>query len=352
VVEAAGLPSAEGITIARLGFRRFAADDADYEALARLIGTASVADGLDYVPSVAGLRNDFEHVADFDPREDVLLAEVDDALVGFGQVQRDVRDGRPVYWTFGTVLPAYRRHGLGRAIVRANERRLREIGRRFGEEEGRTFASWADDQQSGTRELLTSEGYEPIRYGFSMRRPDLEELPEAPLPDGLEVRPVLPEHHRAIFDADDEAFRDHWGHRDATEEDFAARYGDPDLDTRLWRVAWDGEQVAGSVMSYIWRSENEALGVRRGWLERISVRRPWRQRGLARALIVSALEGLRDAGMNEAMLGVDAENPTGAVRLYESVGFREKDRSTRYQKAWSWDPGRRQGSASRARPRT
>jgi ribosomal protein S18 acetylase RimI-like enzyme len=100
-------------------------------------------------------------------------------------------------------------------------------------------------------------------------------------------------------------------------------------------VAWDGDQVAGSVMTYIWRSENAKLGVRRGWLERIAVRRPWRRRGLARALIASALIGLRDAGMDDAMLGVDTENVTGALGLYESMGFAISDRQTQYRKAWS-----------------
>ncbi len=114
-----------------------------------------------------------------------------------------------------------------------------------------------------------------------------------------------------------------------------ALFAEPELDTGLWRVAWDGDQVAGSVMSYIWRSENENLGVRRGWLERISVRRPWRRRGLARALIASALVGLSDAGMEDAMLGVDTENVTGALRLYESMGFVVRDRQTQFRKAWS-----------------
>ncbi len=87
-----------------------------------------------------------------------------------------------------------------------------------------------------------------------------------------------------------------------SDDDFARTFTMPELDTSLWRVAWDGDQVAGVVTSWIWRDENEALGVRHGWLEHISVRRPWRRRGLAKALIASALVGLWEAGMNEAML--------------------------------------------------
>ena len=87
-------------------------------------------------------------------------------------------------------------------------------------------------------------------------------------------------------------------------------------------MAWDGHEVAGSVMTFIWPDENEAVGVRRGWLEHVSVRRPWRKRGLATALIAETLRMLRDAGMEQAALGVDSQNPTGALRLYESLGFR------------------------------
>ena len=80
------------------------------------------------------------------------------------------------------------------------------------------------------------------------------------------------------------------------------------------------------IENWIWTEENETLGVRRGWLERVSVRRPWRRRGLARAMTTASLARLRDAGMTEGMLGVDAGNSNGAVALYEGVGF-EVDRT-------------------------
>jgi mycothiol synthase len=64
------------------------------------------------------------------------------------------------------------------------------------------------------------------------------------------------------------------------------------------------------------------LGLSRGWLEHISVRRPWRKRGLATALIAETLRLFQDMGLEEGALGVDSENPTGALRLYESLGFR------------------------------
>ena len=316
-----------------LRFRR-SRDDTDYAALADLITACNLADEIDYVPTAESLRIEYENKADFDPGTDLVLAEVDGRLVGYGEASRQVRDGLAVYWTFGSVLPELRRRGLGRAILRANERRLREVAERFDDPGGRRFGSWVNEREGGANELLGSEGYAPARYGLAMIRPSLDDLPETALPNGLELRPVEPAQHRAIFEADNEAFRDHWGHREATDADFAVMFESPDLDTSLWRIAWDGGEVAGSVLTWIWKAENATLGVRRGWLEHISVRRPWRRRGLATALIVSALAGLRDAGMTEAMLGVDAENLSGALRLYERLGFRVKDRSTNYRKAF------------------
>ena len=130
-----------------------------------------------------------------------------------------------------------------------------------------------------------------------------------------------------------EAFRDHWDAGERTEADFEGWFASPELDTSLWRVAWDGDEVAGSVMNFIYPAENETLGERRGWLDHVSVRRPWRRRGLASALIAESMRAIAEAGMRDAALGVDAENPTGALRVYETLGFRRTRTGVSYRKA-------------------
>jgi ribosomal protein S18 acetylase RimI-like enzyme len=97
-------------------------------------------------------------------------------------------------------------------------------------------------------------------------------------------------------------------------------------------VAWDGDEIAGVVQNWIWAEENAQLGVARGWLEHISVRRPWRRRGLGRAITAESLRRLAAAGMTEAILGVDADNPTGALGLYEGLGFEVDQRSQVYRR--------------------
>ena len=87
--------------------------------------------------------------------------------------------------------------------------------------------SYALDDEAGARALLVAEGFVTIRYGFEMRRYLTGALPAHPLPDGLEMRPVTPDQHRAIFDADNEAFEDHWGRRTPDEADFQAEFHGP-----------------------------------------------------------------------------------------------------------------------------
>jgi ribosomal protein S18 acetylase RimI-like enzyme len=201
----------------------------------------------------------------------------------------------------------------------------------------RRLDSWATETQAGAIALLESEGYTAVRWSFEMLRPTLDDIVEFPLPEGLEVRPVRPEDHRAIWAADIEAFRDHWGGMDASEEAFQRHYSGPHFEPELWRVAWDGDEVAGQVNNMVMREYNAQTGSRRGLLAGVSVRRPWRGRGLARALVSQSLVTLRDRGMTDAVLFVDAENPTGALGVYEANGFVVHQREQAYRKPFAED---------------
>jgi len=323
---------ADAPLIAGLSFRTFD-PSRDYEGLVALMREAHLADGIDWIPTVENLRVDHEHGGEFDPRRDLLLALVDGTIVGASQTDVRTRALGPNHQVEGWVSLAFRRRGLGRALLHWAEARAREVALVDGRTGERSLSSWPDEAQIGAVALYESEGYAIVRYGFMMLRDLSEPIPELPLPDGLEVRPVVEADHRRIWDADTESFRDHWNAGERTDADFEGWFASPDIDTGLWRVAWDGDDVAGSVMNGIYPEENEALGVRRGWLEHVSVRRPWRRRGVASALIADSLRAIRDAGMTEAALGVDAENLSGALRVYENLGFRRARTGVSYRKA-------------------
>ena len=318
-----------------LAFRCFRGER-DYAGMAAIITAMSQSYGTERVATAEEVAHTYQHLYNCDPALDMIMAEVDGELVGYGRGMwiQQPGDGARVYTPIGFVHPDWRRRGLGGAILRFLERRLAEIAAGQPQDGPRYYQVFAEDQEMGTGALLENSGYKPVRYAFSMVRPDLDQIPEAPLPEGLEVRPVLPEHYRAIWDADVEAFRDHWGYVKPTEENYQAWLSDPTVfQPHLWKVAWDGHQVAGQVRSFINASENEYHQRKRGYTEFISVRRPWRRRGLARALIAQSLSALKEAGMSEAALGVDSENQSGALQLYESVGFKPVRRSTVYRKS-------------------
>jgi len=334
--QATALRLPDAPVIPGLGFRPFD-PGRDYEPFADLIQAANVSDRVDWIPTPEDFRADHQHAAEFDPRRDIALAEVDGALVAATQTDVRARDGIAVHEIDGWVRPAWRRRGLGRALLHWAERRSVEVARVDGRTGPRTFEAWPDEQQVGAVALYESEGYEIARYGFLMLRDLSDPILDRPLPDGIEIRPVLEDDHRRIWDADTEAFRDHWSPEERTDADFERWFASPELDTSLWQVAWDGDEVAGSVMNCIYPSENAALGVSRGWLDHISVRRPWRRRGVASALIANSLRILRERGLAEAALGVDAENLSGALRVYEAMGFRRARTGVCYRKPFSVD---------------
>ena len=105
----------------------------------------------------------------------------------------------------------------------------------------------------------------------------------------------------------------------------------PEFDPSLFLVAWEGDEIAGGVLNAIYEAENQELGLNRAWLDSVFTRRPWRRRGLARNLIARSLHLLRERGLTGAALGVDADNPSGALGLYESVGFAVTERSTAFR---------------------
>jgi ribosomal protein S18 acetylase RimI-like enzyme len=315
-----------------LSFRGFRGE-VDYPAMVTILDSSDVFDQIKQVNSVEDTRRKYSHLTNCDPFKDMLFAEMGDKPIAYCRVYwRQQPDKDRIYWHFGTLLPEWRRKGIGRVMVRWCESRLRKIASEHPQYGERYLQTYGAETQVGKEELCLSEGYEPIRYEVEMAHTLGGDLPEAPMPPDLELRTVLDEHIRPIWDASAEAFRDHWGYVPPTEESYQEFLEWRCFNPKHWKVAWDGDQVAGMVLNFIDEQENAKYERRRGYTEYISVRRPWRRRGLARALIAESFRYLRDQGMEEAALGVDTQNFNGAFRLYESMGFEKVMRWTDYRK--------------------
>jgi GNAT superfamily N-acetyltransferase len=330
-VSVAGAPAIPG-----LRFRRFQGD-VDFPSLLEVNNASKVADKFDHdLHTLESIKHSYRSTRNYDPFKDVLIAEVDGKVVAYNRMfwEREL-DGSRIYWHFGFVLPEWREKGIGAALIGWAEAHAREIDAEHAREagDGPAFVSASvHSKMPGLDNLLNTLGYEPVRFEFDMETPNLEHIPDVPMPEGLEVRPAKPEHYHAIWEANGEAFRDHWGATEPDEAEFTGWINHPFNQPELWMVAWDGDQVAGSILNYINHEYNARSGRKLGYTESISVRRPWRRRGLARALLARSMKLHRDIGMTQTALGVDTQNPSGALRLYESMGYQVISQSTTYRK--------------------
>jgi mycothiol synthase len=313
---------AEPPDVPGLAFRGFRGE-VDFPAMLATSTAAKKADGVDEPSTLEEFAHTYRHLGNCDPAADVAIAEIDGELVAYGRVQWwEEYGGARRYLPFCRVVPEVRGRGIGAAMLAHNEARLRQIaaGHPVGGE--RTLEVFCGDREAGAAALYAASGYQPVLHSAEMVRPNLEDIPQAGLPEGLVVRTPRADEMRQVWDADQEAFRDHLGGGPPGEDDYNGFLTFPYIDPTLWRIAWDGDEVAGQVRSYINGPENEATGRRRGFIESISVGRPWRRQGLARTLIAQSLHALKERGMEEAALWVLAENIHGALGLYESLGFR------------------------------
>ncbi len=191
-----------------LVFRGFLGES-DYPKMTSVMQSCRNVDQIERVDSAEDIARRYRHLVKSDPYKDMLFAELDGQVIGYGRVSwREELDKTRIYEQFGYVLPDWRGRGIGRAMLHYHQRRLLKIAAGHPKNAGRSYESWAADTETAATALFLNESYTVVRYFFEMVRPDLDDKQEAPMPSNLEVRPVLPEHYQAIHDASLEAFRD------------------------------------------------------------------------------------------------------------------------------------------------
>jgi GNAT superfamily N-acetyltransferase len=237
-----------------------------------------------------------------------------------------------IFQVDANLVPEMRGTGLRRSILLWAERRAREMAAAQPPEVKKLFHVFTSHGEDHWRSVLESNGYSIYRHGLSMVRPSLDEIPDLTLPEGVEVRKVKPAHYEKIRTAWNDACKDMRGQLPIDDPNFEGWSKFPTFDPTLWQIAWHGDEVVGTVFGMINAKENEANGRSRGMTELISVARHWRGRGIAKALIARCMAELRSRGMTEVALGVDEENPSGALHLYKKMGFEIRKKVTFYRK--------------------
>lgn len=328
----------EAPPIPGLTFRYFQGES-DYPKIIDVFNACKEVDDIRYTMTVEVIAHNYAHLQRCNLYTDMIFAEVNGAPVGYSRVDwYPEEEGDYIYYALGWIDPAWRRKGIGTAILKHNERRIRQIAAAHPPGVTKWYQNDYEDQQVGLEALLKANRYQEVRWGYRMSRPIDDPLPDAPVPPGIEVRPVGEEDVRKVWDALQDAFSESWGFSRGDEEDYQRFLSSPTFDPVLWVVGWAGDEVAGMVLNFVNPAEDEEYGRRRGWTEPICVRKPWRRLGLARSLLVQSILMFREMGYDETALGVDTQNPNQALDLYQGVGYVIERKGIVVRKPLTLDP--------------
>lgn len=315
---------------------RCPAGEQDAEALAAIHAGRAVRDAIDplsmleSVPTVEELHTRLAQLSAEGQLERWLIAEIAGQAVGYSLIDSwHDEDNLWVYLILGWVLPDWRGHGIGTALLRWGQQAVRRLAALENPGEVFEFAGSAGIAQIDASNLLLNEGFSVGYSDIEMSLDPAAPLGDCPLPAGVELRPAVSEHIPLIADSIAEAYRHEFpGNRfRSTQMEAAGQaewYSSPVHDRTLWQVAWDGARVVGQVLPMIERG--------RGIIDEVSVRPGWRRKGLARALLIRGLRALRSRDVGVIRLITVAGFPTRARDLYASVGFRVVNEFRRYRK--------------------
>jgi ribosomal protein S18 acetylase RimI-like enzyme len=321
--------------ISELVFRHFRGES-DYGPIAAVLTGSDRADHLDRFVTPEFIAEVFtKHLTNCDPYTDMIFTEIAGEMVGYARGWwAEEPPSRRLYMHNGFLLPTWRRKGIGTVLLNWMGNRLKDISVTHPRETEKYLQVNVSQFQEGTAILLEHANYHPIRYFCLMVRPNLDDIPDFPLPPGLEIRPATAEHYQAIWEHMDETSQDEWGYSQPTEKDYQEWLTNSKFQPHLWQIAWDKDSnnVIGTVLTYINHEENKQLDKKRGYTEGIGVSREWRRRGVARALVSQSLRAQKAAGMSESALVADSESTNGVIRLYDSCGFQIVNRDAIYRK--------------------
>ena len=213
------------------------------------------------------------------------------------------------------VHPEHRGLGLGDVLLDLIVARAAQLPSRRPDGGVRVLVAWSEDHDHVRRAALETRGFERVRQFYEMAA-DLDEEPaSAQWPPGLEPRSFRPDlDEQYVWRADNEAFSEHYLYQMRTLEEWRLHHLETaDADPTLWLLAWDGEELTGYVTAV--SGEHGAV------VGDLAVRKPWRGRGIGRALLLAVFRTLRERGQPVVRLMVDAQNITNAVRVYEAAGM-------------------------------
>jgi mycothiol synthase len=289
----------------------------DLDAVAIVLVAGELHDAGHSVLDADFLQDQWSRVG-FDLGTDAwVVVHGEDAIVAYGQARREEA---AVVESWAVVHPGHRGRGIGAWLLARIQQRASELltgvpSARF------RHAINAGDRAAAA--MLAASGLRPVRHFWHMQIHLAAGFQPGPPPDGIRISGIDPQVDLpAVHAVLEEAFADHWGHhREPFDRWAREQTGSPSYDPTLWLLAREAGEPVGALTASAARDG--------GWVDELGVLAPWRGRGIGAALLLRSFAAFAGRGLRRVLLSVDAENPTGATRLYERVGMRVVNR-------WDW----------------
>ena len=299
-------------------------EEKDAEAIVALLVACDIADSGYPDSTLEDLQADWTHPRFDRSRDTWTVTGPDRSIVGYAwawarvphvDVQADVH-----------VSPDHRGKGIEFVLLDLLEGRGREHAVGAPAEATPNIAVFAK-AGSSLAAILEARAYARVRTYLRMTIDLKGESPAVPAPEGIEIRPFrMGVDEQAVHASIEESFAEHFRFAPEPHDEWVSRRtGHPEFNPDLWFVAWEGQEAVGSALSYTFGDL--------GWVRELGVRARWRGRGIGKALLLEAFRALHSRGWKRVSLGVDAENASGATRLYEGVGMFEEERHELYHLA-------------------
>jgi mycothiol synthase len=310
---------------AGLSLRPARAEDA--AAIAQLVADTDLAEGSSPWVTEQDIRDDLTDPA-LHLETDTWVVEETGSLVAYGELWEASDPEAKAMDVQAWVAPSHLGRGIGSIMLDLSEGRALEAASSMGKT-GALLRNFITARNETAARMLEARGYTVVRHFFHMGIELDPSLEPPPVPDGLTLRSLDRERDRhALFQLIDDAFRPSWGYTEMNFDEFDRRvFQRPDADHELTPVIFDGDDMVAASLN--------GTKVGKGWVEDLAVKETHRRRGLGELLLRDSFVRFRNKGWKKVGLGVDAANPTGAVRLYERVGMQIEREFVAYEKELS-----------------
>ncbi|HYF11104.1 MAG TPA: GNAT family N-acetyltransferase [Actinomycetota bacterium] len=281
----------------------------DASAVLRLIEIAE--DHYDGAVEVdaADIESDFQRVG-FDLARDCVIVFDGDEAVSWSNVHRERAEA--------DVRPTHQGRGIGTALLRWSEERVRELG-------GAKVSQTVTDNNGDAPPLFRANGYQTDGTSWILQISFEEPPPGQPMPDGIAIRPYTEGDAHDAYRVVDDAFNEWEGRTSIGFDEWRVSVIDHQAFSReLSRLAFEGDELVGAALAFVYATEEE------GWIHQVATKATHRHRGIARALLYETFRAFYERG--KANCGLSTDSRTGALSLYERVGMHVRRSYTKYAK--------------------